>query len=115
MKHLGLEDLKTMIYKINDTLQENKMFLSKLDSIIGDGDHGISISKGFLNAVVKVKEQDPTNISDLLKLTGNSITSTIGGVTGPIFGTLFLEMGMSQNFRNVNLSEKKAPAGGFLT
>ncbi len=95
MKHLRLEDLIKMINEINDSLQENKMFLSQLDSVIGDGDHGISISKGFLNAVTKIKEQNPINISDLLKLTGNSITSIIGGVTGPIFGSFFSEMGRS--------------------
>ena len=95
MEKIGLDIIKKMIIKINDTLQENKMILSQLDSVIGDGDHGISISKGFLNAVSKIQEQDPKNISDLLKLTGNSIAVIIGGVTGPIFGMFFSEMGRS--------------------
>ncbi len=93
MDKLGLEDFRNMMDKINDTLQENKMFLSQLDSVIGDGDHGISISKGFLNAIAKIKEQEPANISDLLKLAGNSIAVIIGGVTGPVFGMFFSEMG----------------------
>ena len=93
MEKLGFEAIKKMIMRINDTLQENKMFLSQLDSVIGDGDHGVSISKGFLNAVAKIQEQDPKNISDLLKLTGNSIAVIIGGVTGPVFGMFFSEMG----------------------
>lgn len=95
MEKLELSNFREMINSINSTLQENKMFLSKLDSVIGDGDHGISISKGFLNAVEKIEQQQPANISDLLKLTGNSIAVIIGGVTGPIFGTFFSEMGRS--------------------
>jgi phosphoenolpyruvate---glycerone phosphotransferase subunit DhaL len=93
MEKLGLSNFREMIKKINETLQENKMFLSQLDSVIGDGDHGTSISKGFLNAVEKIEQQQPANISDLLKLTGNSIAVIIGGVTGPVFGTFFSEMG----------------------
>ncbi|MBM3705208.1 MAG: dihydroxyacetone kinase subunit L [Actinobacteria bacterium] len=93
MEKLNLEDFKRIIFHINETLQENKLFLSQLDSVIGDGDHGVSISKGFLNAVSKIEEQNPGNISDLLKLTGNSIALIIGGVTGPVFGMLFSEMG----------------------
>ena len=93
MDKLYFEDFKKIINNINNTLQENKMFLSQLDSVIGDGDHGVSIAKGFLNAMSKIAEQNPSNISDLLKLTGNSIAVIIGGVTGPIFGMFFSEMG----------------------
>ena len=69
------------------------MFLSKLDTVIGDGDHGISIAKGFTSAVDRIEKTSPKNISDLLKITGTTITSTIGGVAGPVFGVLFSEMG----------------------
>jgi len=93
MDKLYFEDFKKIINNINNTLQENKMFLSQLDSVIGDGDHGVSIAKGFLNAMSEINEQNPSNISDLLKLTGNSIAVIIGGVTGPIFGIFFSEMG----------------------
>ena len=93
MEKLSLEDFKRIITNINRTLQDNRMFLSQLDSVIGDGDHGVSIAKGFANAMSKIEEQNPANISDLLKLTGNSIAVVIGGVTGPVFGMFFSEMG----------------------
>ncbi len=93
MECLKLEDFRAIITNINKTLQENKMFLSQLDSVIGDGDHGVSIAKGFLNAMNKIDEQNPSSISELLKLTGNSIAVVIGGVTGPVFGMFFSEMG----------------------
>lgn len=90
---LTFDDFLIAIRKINDIIQENKIVLSKLDSTIGDGDHGITIAKGLESAMEKIEEKKPANISDLLKTTGNAITITIGGVAGPIFGTFFSEMG----------------------
>ena len=92
-ENLNLEDFKEIINGINETIQENKNFLSELDSFIGDGDHGITLAKGFSKAIEDLKVSDPDNISDLLRSTGKSLIVTIGGVTGPIFGSLFSEMG----------------------
>jgi len=103
MEKLTLNDFRKIINNVNMTLQENKMFLSQLDSVIGDGDHGISISKGFLNAIKKIEELNPQNISDLLKLTGNSIAVVIGGVTGPVFGMFFSEMGRAISYEKESI------------
>ncbi len=92
-EELDLKDFKKIINSINDAIQENKIHLSGLDSFIGDGDHGITLSRGFLAVMDKIKSEDPSNISDLLKTTGRALIVTIGGVAGPIFGTLFTEMG----------------------
>lgn len=104
---LTFEDFKKIITNINDIIQKNKIFLSKLDSVIGDGDHGITIAKGLESAVEKVDEKKPSSISDLLKTVGNTITITIGGVAGPIFGTFFSEMGkaISDMKNNVDLKD----------
>jgi dihydroxyacetone kinase-like protein len=90
---LNLEDFKRIITAINSTIQENRMVLSQLDSVIGDGDHGITIAKGLEAAIEKLEKNNPASISELLKTAGNAITITIGGVSGPIFGTFFSEMG----------------------
>lgn len=92
-KNLVFEDFKKIITGIDKTIQENKILLCKLDSVIGDGDHGMTIAKGFDSAMEKIEKTQPGNISDLLKTTGNAIIMTIGGVAGPIFGTLFTELG----------------------
>jgi len=92
-KNLFFEDFKKIITGINSAIQENKILLCKLDSVIGDGDHGMTIAKGFDAAMEKIEKTQPANISDLLKTTGNSITMAIGGVAGPIFGSLFSELG----------------------
>jgi phosphoenolpyruvate---glycerone phosphotransferase subunit DhaL len=90
---LHFEDFQRIIKRINDVIQENKIVLSKLDSVIGDGDHGITMAKGLDSAMEKILKNNPATISDLLKTVGNSIAITIGGVAGPVFGTLFSEMG----------------------
>jgi len=92
---LLFEDFMRIIENINKVIQENKLVLNDFDRVIGDGDHGITIAKGLNSAIKKIEESNPSNISDLLKTTGNAITTTIGGVAGPIFGALFFEMGRS--------------------
>ena len=92
-KNLFLEDFEKIIIGINKTIQENRILLCQLDSVIGDGDHGMTMAKGFDSVMEKIEKTPPENISDLLKTAGNAIIVTIGGVAGPIFGTLFSELG----------------------
>lgn len=72
-EELNLEDFRKIINGINETIQENKIFLSELDSFIGDGDHGITLAKGFTKTMEHLKISDPGNISDLLHATGKSL------------------------------------------
>ena len=104
-KNLVFEDFKKIITGINKTIQENKILLCKLDSVIGDGDHGMTIAKGFDAAMEKIEKTQPANISDLLKAAGSAIIMTIGGVSGPIFGSLFSEMGrtISSDIESVDI------------
>jgi len=89
---LNIGDFLKIIRIISATIQENSGYLSELDSTIGDGDHGITIARGFKKAVEKLDETDPQNISELLKSTGNTLIYTMGGAAGPIFGSIFTEM-----------------------
>ncbi len=89
---LDLKDFRVIIKNINQTLQDNARYLSKLDSLVGDGDHGTTIARGFKNAVNKIEEEGPESISSLLKMTGFTLISTMGGAAGPLFGSIFTEM-----------------------
>jgi phosphoenolpyruvate---glycerone phosphotransferase subunit DhaL len=72
----------------------NKEQLTQLDSAIGDGDHGINMARGMSAVLGKVdsagQEQD---IGALLKTVGMTLVSTVGGAGGPLYGTLFMQMG----------------------
>lgn len=104
---IDLKDFKSIINMMNENIQTNVNLLSSLDSFIGDGDHGLSISKGLKNAINSVNNENISTISELLKVMGKSILSSVGGVTGVVFGYFFMEMGKNLNpdKKEVNLED----------
>lgn len=80
------------ISKIGDTIEENKDFLTDLDREIGDADHGVNMARGF-HAVVEKIPKDDGNIGAVLKKTGMTLLSTVGGASGPLYGTAYMEAG----------------------
>jgi phosphoenolpyruvate---glycerone phosphotransferase subunit DhaL len=72
----------------------NKEQLTELDSAIGDGDHGINMDRGMSAVLGKVDTADhDQDIGALLKTVGMTLVSTVGGAGGPLYGTLFMQMG----------------------
>ena len=72
----------------------NKEQLTELDSAIGDGDHGINMDRGMSAVIGKVDTADQDqDIGALLKTVGMTLVSTVGGAGGPLYGTLFMQMG----------------------
>jgi len=90
---ISLDDFKNIFTLIQKDIELNAKYLCELDSVIGDGDHGTTISKGFCSAVNQIKENNPNNIRDLFLTVGNAIMDTVGGVTGVVFGSMFISMG----------------------
>jgi dihydroxyacetone kinase phosphoprotein-dependent L subunit len=62
--------------------------LTELDSAIGDADHGVNLKRGFSSALAAVTAQPPTTPGLLLKAFGSTLTSTVGGASGPLYGTV---------------------------
>ena len=77
------------------TVAENKEYLTRLDSAIGDADHGINMDRGMRAALAKVDGLPGGDVGSLLKTVGMTLVSTVGGAGGPLYGTLFLQMGMA--------------------
>lgn len=80
-----------ILKKINEAMDKNKAFLTELDATIGDGDHGLNMSKGFNAVVEKVKDESGNNIGDILKKAGMALVSNVGGASGPLYGTAFMK------------------------
>ena len=74
-------------------ISEHRAELVKLDTAIGDGDHGTNMERGMRKAVEKVDSTDGDDIGALLKAVGMALVSSVGGAAGPLYGTLFLQMG----------------------
>jgi phosphoenolpyruvate---glycerone phosphotransferase subunit DhaL len=76
-------------------IAEHRAELVRLDTAIGDGDHGTNMDRGMRKAVEKVDGTAGEDIGALLKAVGMALVSSVGGAAGPLYGTLFLQMGMA--------------------
>ena len=74
-------------------LNDNKEYLSQLDSSIGDADHGINMSRGFKAVLDKLPSVADKDIGNILKTTGMALISSVGGASGPLYGTFFIRSG----------------------
>ena len=90
MEIIDSETMRRIITKIAETMREQKDYLSRLDAEIGDGDHGVSMMQGFNEAESRLGKLQDNRIGPILSNVGITLTSTIGGVTGPLFGLCFL-------------------------
>lgn len=76
-------------------LGENKDYLTRLDSPIGDADHGANMDRGFNAVVNKLPDMAGKDIGTILKTAGMTLVSTVGGAGGPLYGTFFMRAGMT--------------------
>jgi dihydroxyacetone kinase-like protein len=81
--------------KVAAVLAENRQYLTDLDSPIGDGDHGINMDRGFKKVMEKLPSVADTDIGNILKTTGMTLMSSVGGASGPLYGTFFMRSGMA--------------------
>ena len=73
-------------------IADHKEMLTELDSAIGDADHGINMHRGMSAVVTTLESESPGRPSELFKRTGMTLVSTVGGASGPLYGTAFLRM-----------------------
>lgn len=73
-------------------VESNKLYLSELDAAIGDGDHGNNMVRGVSAVEEGFNLKTPQDLTSALKLTAMAFISKVGGASGPLYGTAFLEM-----------------------
>jgi dihydroxyacetone kinase phosphoprotein-dependent L subunit len=86
-------DVENVVHTIATTAVENEKYFGDLDSVVGDGDFGYSMARGFELVISGWDDFDRTDIGTFLKKVAVMITSRIGGTSGPIWGTAFLRAG----------------------
>ena len=86
------DQAKKSLFAIADAVIANKDYLSQVDGLIGDGDHGINMAKGFRLFQERFTGSDQS-FADLLGELGMILLNEIGGSMGPLYGSLFMEMG----------------------
>jgi dihydroxyacetone kinase-like protein len=86
------------------TLQRD--FLTRLDTEIGDADHGLNMNRGFNKVVEKLPSVADKDIGFILKNTGMTLLSSVGGASGPLFGTFFIRAAQAANAKqSLDLAE----------
>jgi phosphoenolpyruvate---glycerone phosphotransferase subunit DhaL len=85
--------VRQWLHAFAEEATERRAELTKLDTAIGDGDHGTNMDRGMRKAVEKLDAQEGDDIGALLKTVGMALVSTVGGAAGPLYGTLFLQLG----------------------
>lgn len=71
-------------------LEQNKDYLTELDAAIGDADHGINMNRGFQKVITQLPAVAEKDIGTILKTVSMTLISSVGGASGPLYGTLFL-------------------------
>ncbi len=84
-----------IIEAMAEKIQAQKDFLTELDNEIGDGDHGINMARGFGAVKEKLPGMADKDIGAILKEVGMTLVSTVGGASGPLYGTAFMKAGMA--------------------
>ncbi|MBP2436861.1 dihydroxyacetone kinase subunit DhaL [Microbacterium amylolyticum] len=90
-----IDVLREWLTRFRDAVTEQREWLTELDSAIGDADHGANMARGMGAAVEKVVQAAPEKVDALLKTTGMALVSSVGGASGPLYGTFFLRAGAS--------------------
>jgi dihydroxyacetone kinase-like protein len=91
--YLTLKDFRIILADVNMMIQSKKDYISEVDSFVGDGDHGITLAGGFRSAVDDQGQKSASNISSFFLAVGMAIMRSTGGVTGPIYGSIFIGLG----------------------
>jgi dihydroxyacetone kinase/dihydroxyacetone kinase-like protein len=115
----ALARTELVVRTIAQTAIDNEKYFGDLDSVVGDGDFGYSLARGFEKVLEGWDDFDRTDVGTFLKKIGMVISSRIGGTSGPIWGTAFLRAGMTAGSGEVDgttvVAMLRAAAEGIKT
>lgn len=90
-----LEQLVSWLSRFRDLVTEQQSYLTELDSAIGDADHGANMTRGMTAVMEKIGATPPAAADELFKSVGMTLVTSVGGASGPLYGTFFLRIGMT--------------------
>ena len=90
---VSVDELTRWLGRFHDKVTEQRDYLTGLDSAIGDADHGINMSRGMDAVMAKIGSASPVTVGELFKSVGMTLVSSVGGASGPLYGTFFLRFG----------------------
>jgi phosphoenolpyruvate---glycerone phosphotransferase subunit DhaL len=116
MEKLNLDYWRRAFASLTSAFNAAKVRLCQLDGAIGDGDHGASMARGFEETAKELASLgEPPDVATLFRTAGNAFLNKVGGVSGVIFGTFFLEAGKkAEGLKEIDISALAAMLGSAL-
>ncbi len=112
---ISRDDVLSWLKVYSQALAENKDYLTQLDSSIGDADHGVNMDRGFKAVLGKLPTVADKDIGTILKSVGMTLVQTVGGASGPLYGTFFLQAGVATvNKMELSLADWVAAIDGAI-
>lgn len=106
---IGKQEVVAWLKALRRVYAENREYLTGLDSAIGDADHGINLDRGFRAVETELDTNVPADIRSALQATAAVLIRTVGGASGPLYGTFFLRAaGVSAGKTGLGASELAA-------
>ena len=92
---MSQQQVELVVRTIAQTAVDNETYFCELDSVVGDGDFGYSLARGFEKVLEGWEDVDRTDVGSFLKKVGMTVASRCGGTSGPLWGTAFMKAGMT--------------------
>lgn len=89
---MNIAEVKEVFNKMTQVIEENKKHLQELDTAIGDGDHGFNLNRGMQKANEDIQNTEFADLKALFSKVAMDFISTIGGASGPLYGTFFMRL-----------------------
>ncbi|ELQ9308409.1 dihydroxyacetone kinase ADP-binding subunit DhaL [Serratia marcescens] len=103
---LTKQQVVNWLMRCGEVFSRERDFLTRLDTEIGDADHGLNMNRGFNKVVEKLPSVADKDIGFILKNTGMTLLSSVGGASGPLFGTFFIRAAQAANAKqSLDLAE----------
>jgi dihydroxyacetone kinase-like protein len=98
---ISRDQMIAWLAKLSGVMKDNKALLIELDAAIGDADHGINMDRGFGKVLEKLPSVKEKDLGTILRTVGMTLMSSVGGASGPLYGTFFMKAGMALDGREV--------------
>jgi phosphoenolpyruvate---glycerone phosphotransferase subunit DhaL len=107
---LATKQTLDVVREMANAMEENRRYLTKLDSEIGDGDHGNNMHRGLQAALERLDGAEPSTPAGVLKTVSMALVSKVGGAAGPLYGTAFLRASTALSDKDELSAEDAASA-----
>ncbi|HEY6057641.1 MAG TPA: DAK2 domain-containing protein, partial [Candidatus Limnocylindrales bacterium] len=91
----GREEIRAYVRRVASAVGRHEALLNRLDAALGDGDHGENMVTGWRAVLTAVEDEPSDDLGDILRRIGTTLVASVGGASGPLYGTAFIEAGFA--------------------